>query len=43
VASEYIPDSLVDIKTKWSIDDAADAHDVLDYLDALHEESRTKH
>lgn len=42
VASEYIPDSYLDIMTKWTIDDAADAHDMLDYFDALHEEQRRK-
>lgn len=40
VASEYIPDSYVDIKTKWTIDDAADAHDMLDYIEALNSERR---
>lgn len=42
VASEYIPDSYVDILTKWTIDDAGAAHDMLDYFDALHEERKNK-
>jgi len=33
---------LVGILDEWSIDDAADAHDILDYFEALEEEQNRK-
>ena len=39
MASEHINDTFIDITTKWSIDDAANAHDMLDYFDALQDEA----
>jgi len=37
--SEHISDPLQTILTQWTLDDMMDAHDALDYLDALAEES----
>ena len=42
VLAEHITDSLDTILNRWSIDDAADAHDALDYLDAVRAETRKK-
>jgi len=39
VLSEHINDSLPTILNDWTLDQAADAHEALDYLDALLEEA----
>ena len=42
MVSEHLNEHLTTILNEWSIDDAADAHDILDYFDALLEEQRQK-
>lgn len=37
--SEHISDSLQTILNQWTLDEIMDAHDALDYLDALIEEA----
>ena len=39
VLSEHIKDSLPTILNEWTLDQALDAHEALDYLDALIEKS----
>ena len=40
VLSEHIQDSLPTILNEWTMDQALDAHEALDYLDALTESAR---
>lgn len=40
--SEYYSDPLHVIQTQWSIDDAADAHDALNYMEMLQHEADRK-
>jgi len=39
VLSEHIKDSLPTILNEWTLDQALDAHEALDYLDALIEKA----
>ena len=36
--SEHITDSLTEILTTWTLDQAAEAHDALNYIDAVQHE-----
>lgn len=40
--SEHISDSLPTILNEWTIDQAADAHEALDYLERLQDEAFRK-
>jgi hypothetical protein len=41
VLSEHINDSLPTILNDWTLDQALDAHEALDYIEALKDEART--
>lgn len=44
VLSESISDSLVQILNEWTLDQAADAHDALNYMECLaHEVNHGRH
>jgi len=40
VLSEHLSDSLPTILNEWTLDQAMDAHEALDYLERLMEEAR---
>ena len=39
VVNENLNETLINIQTTWSIDDLADAHDALDYIECRSQEA----